>query len=339
MSSDKYTQAGVNIDAGNEAVRLMKDAVRRTYTPAVLSDTGAFGGLFSLKEVLTGTEPVLVASTDGVGTKTRVAAHMQQWATIGQDLVNHCINDILVQGARPLFFMDYVATARLIPQQIADVVTGIAKACEDQGIALLGGETAEMPGVYVEGEIDVAGTIVGVVEHAQIVDGRRIVPGNVVISMPSSGLHTNGYSLARKALAKLNWHTPHPMLNASIGETLLAIHRPYLAEYNALRAAGVEVRGMAHITGGGVVENLPRVLPAGCGAQLEAGTWDVPPIFSLIQSEGDIADEEMYRVFNMGLGMLFIVPQEAAALALDTLPEARRVGVIVRDDQQQVSIR
>jgi phosphoribosylformylglycinamidine cyclo-ligase len=339
MSSSRYTQAGVNIDAGSETVRLMKDAVRRTYTPAVLSDTGSFGGLFSLKDVLAGTEPVLVASTDGVGTKTRVAAHMQQWQTIGQDLVNHCINDILVQGARPLFFMDYVATARLVPQQIADVVTGIATACEAQGIALLGGETAEMPGVYVEGEIDVAGTIVGVVERAQIVNGSRIAPGDAVISLPSSGLHTNGYSLARMALAHLDWHSPHPLLGASIGGALLAVHRAYLAEYTALRAAGVDVRGMAHITGGGVVENLPRVLPAGCGAHLEVGTWAIPPIFNLIQTEGNISNGEMYRVFNMGLGMLFIVPPDAADTALGTLPEARRVGVIVPDAQQQVIIR
>jgi phosphoribosylformylglycinamidine cyclo-ligase len=329
MSKGAYAQAGVDIDAGNQAVELMKSAIRRTYTPQVLSDTGNFGGLFSIEHLKHMTAPVLVASTDGVGTKTKVATRLNRWDSIGQDLVNHCINDILVQGATPLFFMDYVASSKLVPEHIATIVRGIATACEQAGIALLGGETAEMPDVYVSGEIDLAGTIVGVVDRAQLIDGKQIQAGDVILNLPSSGLHTNGFSLARKVLDGLDWQTSHEALGTSIGEALLAIHRPYLHEINGLRQANVTIKGLAHITGGGVIENLPRILPQGLGAKITLGTWDVLPIFDLLQRTGDIPTAEMYRVFNMGLGMLVVLSPHDVATAQAILSELCVVGEIV----------
>lgn len=324
-----YADSGVNIDAGNEAVRLMRAAIRRTYTPAVLSDTGSFGGLYSLKALAGMREPVLVASTDGVGTKTKVASRLNRWDTIGQDLVNHCVNDILVQGARPLFFLDYVASSKLIPQQIADIVGGMAAACAALGIALLGGETAEMPDVYLEGEVDVAGTIVGVVERDQIIDGRRVQAGDALVNLPSSGLHTNGFSLARRVLADLDWEEPKAELGGiSIGDALLAVHRPYLHEVQTLQHAGVDIRAMAHITGGGVVENLPRVLPSGLTYELHPNTWTIPPIFRLIQQHGQIADAEMMRVFNMGLGMILVAAPSDAEKAASLIDGAAVVGSV-----------
>jgi phosphoribosylformylglycinamidine cyclo-ligase len=303
-----YAQAGVNIAAGNRATQLMKTAVQSTYGPEVLAGIGAFGGLFDISALKGIQQPVLVASTDGVGTKTKVAAAMNRWDTIGQDIVNHCVNDILVQGARPLFFLDYVASARLDPEQIATVVDGIAQACRAAGCALLGGETAEMPGVYQAGEVDLVGTIVGVVEKEGVIDGRHLQPGDIILGLPASGLHTNGYTLARTALAALDWHTPHPALGSSIGEILLTPHRSYLAEVQKLQQAGVNIRGLAHITGGGLIDNPPRIFPAGLGARLHLGSWPIPPIFDLIQEHGRISNEEMAHVFNLGLGMLVIVP-------------------------------
>lgn len=330
MTQDAYSRAGVNIAAGTRATQLMKAAVRATYTPEVLSETGSFGGLYEITGLKALNAPVLVASTDGVGTKTMVAAKMNRWETIGQDLVNHCVNDILVQGARPLFFLDYVASSRLNPEQIAAVVGGCAAACQQVGAALLGGETAEMPGVYQAGELDLVGTIVGVVDKGALIDGSRIQAGDAILSLGSSGLHTNGYSLARKALADFDWSAPRLDLNGqSIGEVLLAVHRCYLREIDALRAAGVDVRGLAHITGGGLTDNLPRIFPDGVGARVERGTWTEPPIFSLIQHAGSITDEEMFHVFNMGLGMLVIVPADQVGQAQTTLPELARVGEIV----------
>jgi phosphoribosylformylglycinamidine cyclo-ligase len=274
--------------------------------------------------------PVLVASTDGVGTKTMVAARLGRWDTIGQDLVNHCVNDILVQGARPLFFLDYVASSQLDPEQVAAVVGGMAVACRAAGCALIGGETAEMPGVYKPGEIDVAGTIIGLVEKSELIDGRRICAGDTVLGLPSSGPHTNGYSLARRALAALDWHSPRAELGASIGQALLAVHRSYLPAVSALLAAGVDVRGLAHITGGGLLDNPPRVLPPGLGVTLYRGRWSEPPIFGLIQRQGDISDQEMAHVFNLGLGMLVFVPPPSMAPALAALPgEIQPVGQVV----------
>lgn len=328
--SSTYAAAGVDIAAGHKATELMKTAVQATFGPEVLSHVGSFGGLFDISKLKQMAAPVLVASTDGVGTKTMVAAHMEQWHTIGQDLVNHCTNDILVQGATPLFFLDYVASSRLNPQQIATIVSGAAQACHALGCALLGGETAEMPGVYHHGEIDLVGTIVGVVDRAKIIDGARIQAGDVILGLPSSGLHTNGYTLARSVLSNLDWREPRAELDGlSIGAALLAVHLPYLRPVQALWAAGVDVRGLAHITGGGLVDNPPRIFPPGLGAILWRGSWPVPPIFGLIQRLGDIDDAEMVHVFNLGLGMLVIVPPGDVAKAQQALPEALVVGEMV----------
>jgi len=329
VTQSQYAQSGVNIDAGQKAVDLMKAAVRATYTPAVLSDTGSFGGLFHAAALKNLSDPILVASTDGVGTKTKVAARLNRWDTIGQDLVNHCINDILVQGAKPLFFMDYVASDKLVPEQIAAIVQGMAKACQAAGCALLGGETAEMPGVYVAGEVDIAGTIVGVVDRPQLIDGKTIETGDAILALPSTGLHTNGYSLARRVLADLDWEALHPELGVNLGEALLAVHRPYLRDAEALWAAGITLRGMAHITGGGIVDNLPRILPEGMGAQIDSNAWDVPPLFTLIQRLGQIEMAEMRRVFNMGLGMLFVIPTADVERARTVLPDLRQIGIIL----------
>jgi len=325
-----YAQAGVDIAAGQQATAMMKEAVQATYGPEVLAGLGAFGGLFDAGSLQKMASPVLVASTDGVGTKTKVASQMGRWDTVGQDIVNHCVNDILVQGARPLFFLDYVASARLDPEEISMVVQGAAIACRQAGCALLGGETAEMPGVYQEGEFDLVGTVVGVVEKSKVLDGSNIEVGDIILGLPSTGLHTNGYSLARKILGGFDWRTRHPQLGCSIGEALLAVHRSYLQPVQQLWEAEVQVRGLAHITGGGIIDNLPRIFPQGIGAVIQRGTWPEPPIFGLIQSEGDIPSEEMFHVFNMGLGMLVIVPPEQAELAESTLPgDIFSVGKII----------
>jgi len=330
MSDDsQYKEAGVNIDAGNDAVQKIKAALRSTFTPDVLSDVGSFGGMFDATRLKGMQAPVLVASTDGVGTKTKVAAKLNRWDTVGADLVNHCINDILVQGARPLFFLDYVASAKLQPEIIAAVVGGMTAACRAAGIALLGGETAEMPGVYEPGEIDIAGTIIGAVERGKVITGKHITLGDVLLALPSSGLHTNGYSLARKVLAEMDWSSPNETLGGSIGEVLLTTHRSYLTEIEKLWTAEIATHGLAHITGGGVVENLPRILKTGLGAQIKRGTWVEPPIFDLIQKSGNVRDAEMFRVFNMGIGMVIVVPAEQADKALEICPEAKRVGEII----------
>lgn len=324
-----YTRSGVDITAGNRATELMSQAVKSTYGAEVLAGIGAFGGLFDAGVLKAMDAPVLVASTDGVGTKTKVAARLGRWDTIGQDLVNHCVNDILVQGARPLFFLDYVASARLHPEQIAAIVGGVAAACKAVGCALLGGETAEMPGVYESGEIDLAGTIVGVVERGQIVDGTRIREGDVLLALPSSGLHTNGFSLARQALDNLDWNEPIEDLGGTVGDALMAVHVCYLDAIQRLQATAVDVRGMAHITGGGVIDNLPRILPEGAGAVIKRGTWREPPIFELIQELGGVMDSEMFHVFNMGIGMLVVLPREQAELAASALGDVVLVGEIV----------
>jgi len=331
---DAYSRAGVDIDAGNRAVALMKQAVRSTFTPAVLSDVGSFGGLFDASELAAMVQPVLVASTDGVGTKTRVAARMNRWGTVGQDLVNHCINDILVQGAKPLFFLDYIASSKLEAEQAAAIVEGMALACRAAGCALLGGETAEMPGVYASGEVDLAGTIVGAVERYSLLTGSKIEAGDAILGLPSTGLHTNGFSLARAALDNLDWEEPLESLGGrGIGEALLAVHRSYLGPARALRAAGVDIHGLAHITGGGVIENLPRILLHGLSAHIARGVWPEPPIFALIQSRSSAEDREMFRVFNMGLGMLAVVPRADQDRALAALPgECYAVGEVVQGD-------
>ncbi len=333
--SQSYKKSGVDIDAGAKAVALMRDAVRSTYTPSVLSDVGNFGGLFSLKSIASMSNPVLVASTDGVGTKTKVASQLNRWDTIGADLVNHCINDILVQGATPLFFLDYVASDKLDPQQIADIVTGMAQACRDAQTALLGGETAEMAGVYMSGEVDVVGTIVGAVDQDSVIDGSSIQAGNTIIALPSTGLHTNGFTLARSVLASEDWETQHPDLGQSIGEALLVPHRCYLKEILSIREQ-VNILGIAHITGGGITDNLPRILPDGLGAQIDCSEWDIPTIFQMIENMGDVSSAEMYRVFNMGLGMLIVVSKDDEQTILDLLDDAFVVGKIIDGDGVQI---
>lgn len=325
-----YGGAGVRIDAGAEAVERMKDAVRATYTPHVLSGVGAFGGLFDAAAFAGVERPVLVASTDGVGTKTLLATRLGRVRGLGADLVNHCVNDILVQGARPLFFLDYVASARLDPAEVAEVVGGMADACRAAGCVLLGGETAEMPGVYQEGALDVAGTIVGVVERGKIIDGSAIRAGDVVFALPSSGLHTNGYSLARRVLERddlLAWRPPG--FDGTVADALLAVHRSYLPDLEALWAADLQPRGLVHITGGGLVENPPRILPAAVALRLDRARWEVPPLFRLIQARGRVPDGEMRRVFNLGLGMLVVVGQGEAERARAAVPALTEVGEIV----------
>lgn len=330
MSQSSYSAAGVDIAAATQAKELMAAAVRATHGPAVLAGMGAFGGCFDAGMALAHVaEPVLVASTDGVGTKTLVAAALGRYDTVGQDLVNHCVNDILVQGAQPLFFLDYIAAARLDPPMVAAVVGGVAAACRAAGCALLGGETAEMPGVYAPGGFDLAGTIVGVVERAAMLPRPDVAPGDAILALPSSGLHTNGYSLARRLVESSGYTATPPELDGvTIGAALLAVHRSYQREVAALRAAG-PLKALAHITGGGVLDNLPRVLPAGLGATIERGTWPIPPIFALLQRLGDLPAEECYHVFNMGLGMLAVVPPAMVDAALAAVPEARRVGQVV----------
>jgi phosphoribosylformylglycinamidine cyclo-ligase len=270
-----------------------------------------------------------------VGTKTIVAAALGRYDTVGQDLVNHCVNDILAQGARPLFFMDYIAMAKLDPQQVAEVVGGVAAACRAAGCALLGGETAEMPDVYHAGTFDLAGTIVGVVERERMLP-RSVAEGDAILALPSSGLHTNGYSLARRVFAGRYDERPTELGGPTIGEALLAVHRPYLAEVTALRRADVPIHALAHITGGGVYDNLPRVLPDGLGAAIRRESWDIPPLFELLVRLGGLAEREAFHALNMGLGMLVVVPPDAAETALQTLPEARLVGKVVPGGEVQL---
>jgi len=305
-----YADSGVSIDAGNRAVELMKDAVKATYTPSVLSGIGSFGGLFDASMLKQMDNPVLVASTDGVGTKVKLTAGVGRYRGIGHDIVNHCINDILVQGARPLFFMDYFATSQLNPEQTAEVVTGIAEACREAEIALLGGETAEMPGVYAPDEFDVAGTIVGVLERDQILPRTSdLIAGDVLIGLRSSGPHTNGYSLIRKIFTDTPLDAVFPELGISLADALLAPHRSY---YNVLYPHLARIKALAHLTGGGFIENIPRVLPDKLDAVIRLGSWTVPPVWNLIQKKGNIATKEMYRVFNMGIGMIAIVEKSFA---------------------------
>ena len=325
-----YKSSGVDIDAGHEVVRRIRGLAQGTFTNGVLSDIGSFGGLFHM-QAAGATDPVLVASADGVGTKLKVAFMMNRHTTIGEDLVNHCVNDILVQGARPLFFLDYLATGILTPDVAVDIVDGLARACRANGCALLGGETAEMPGFYANREYDLAGFIVGLVERPQVLTGDRIRVGDALIGLPSSGLHTNGYSLARRALADLDWRVHRADLGASIGDALLAVHRSYLSQFRKLGAAGIDPHGIAHITGGGLLENVPRILPQGLAAVFQVGAWPVPPIFALIRQRlGDVARDDLYRAFNMGIGLCVVVAQADAARALAALGEGACVGAIAR---------
>ncbi len=325
-----YRQSGVDIDAGNETVRRIRSLARGTYTPGVLSDIGSFGGLFSLNAAGLA-DPVLVSSADGVGTKLKLAFMTGRHDTIGADLVNHCVNDILVQGAAPLFFLDYLATGRLAPDVAEQIVSGVARACRENGCALIGGETAEMPGFYADGEYDIAGFIVGAVERARLIDGKAIAPGDLLIGLRSSGLHTNGYSLARKVFfdrCGLAVTSQVDELGGTVGDVLLATHRSYLRPVTPLLQEGL-VKGMAHITGGGITENLPRVLPDGCAASIDRRSWTVPPLFTFIAERGGIATDEMFRAFNMGIGLIVVCDRGAGDRALRMLDDAGETGATI----------
>ena len=326
-----YKTSGVDIDAGNETVRRIKRLAKATFTPGVLSDIGSFGGLFKL-DTAAFKEPVLVSSADGVGTKLKVAFMANRHRTIGADLVNHCVNDILVQGATPLFFLDYLATGRLSPDVAEQIIEGIAKACTDNGCALVGGETAEMPGFYKDGEYDVAGFIVGAVDRSQIVDGRSIAVGDVLIGLPSNGLHTNGYSLARKIAfeglqLKIDSHVPE--LGETIGDAFLRTHRSYLPVIKPLLGKGT-IKGMAHITGGGITDNLPRVLPPGTAAKINRTSWRVPPIFRWLGESGRVPEFDLRRALNMGIGMILVVAaKNADAVRKDLLHAGEANSVVI----------
>lgn len=303
-----YRDAGVDIDAANEAVDRIKRLARSTFTPNVMTEIGSFGGMFRA-DFGRMREPVLVSSADGVGTKLRVAFLTGVHNTVGYDLVCHCVNDILVQGARPLFFLDYVAAGRLVPETIAAVVEGLARGCKEAGCALLGGETAEMPGFYAEGEYDIAGFIVGVVDRPHIIDGSGIRAGDQLIGLPSVGLHTNGYSLARKLLFEVAGYAPDTYvqeLGCTVAEELLKPHRSYLAALDGLLDTGA-IKGLAHITGGGLLENIPRILPEGTAVEINPGSWPVLPVYKLLAGIGNVPEREMYRTFNMGIGMVVVV--------------------------------
>ncbi len=335
-----YAASGVDIFAGNEAVALMSAAVRSTYGPEVLAGIGAFGGLFDASALQAMDAPVLVASTDGIGTKVALAAQLGRVRALGHDIVNHCINDILVQGARPLFFLDYFASARLDAAQAAELVEGIAGACREAGCALLGGETAEMPGVYAEGAFDVAGTVVGVVERGQILPRPTVAAGDVLVGLASSGPHTNGYSLIRRVFADVALEAVFPELGQPLGDVLLAPHRSYLGVLGPIvQSAEHPVKALAHLTGGGYIENIPRILPPQLGAVVHTGQWPVPPIFTLIATRGGVSLEEMYRVFNMGIGMICVVAPEDLAGFQARLGEYSWVVGEVVDGGHEVSLR
>ena len=316
MGDLRYIDAGVDIDAGNRAVQMIKRAVSSTQTASAIGDLGRFAGAFAMPSGYR--EPILIASTDSVGTKVKVAIATGRHRGIGIDLVNHCVNDIATSGADPIFFLDYFATGKLKPELLAEIVDGVAEACRAAGAALIGGETAEMPGVYALGDYDIAGFIVGVVEKANLIEESRVSEGDVLVGLPSSGLHTNGFSMVRYLFKEDKLNDPQPGLDRPLADELLEPHRSYLADLRIARGA-VDLLGVAHITGGGLVENVPRCLPAGLGAEIDSSTWQLPRIFQLIESKG-VREEEMWRTFNMGIGMVLVVrPADVSELlrALD----------------------
>ena len=325
---DAYAQAGVDIKAADKAKELIKRLARSTSRPEVLTDIGLFGGMFQLAGY---SEPVLVSSVDGVGTKLKIASLLGKHNTIGIDLVNHCVNDIFTCGASPLFFLDYVAMGKLVPEKVESIVSGIARACKNVGCALIGGETAEMPGIYQGDDYDLVGFVVGVVEKAEILSGDSIAPGDIILGLPSSGLHTNGYSLARKVFgidkdpSALN--VSYPELKRTLGEELLEPHRCYYSELKRLLSM---VKGLAHITGGGFEGNIPRILTQGLAVQIYKNSWSIPPIFKLLQERGKITETEMYRIFNMGIGMVIICSPQRVAELVTALPETKKIGKVIQ---------
>lgn len=331
-----YSDAGVDIDAATRATDKIKELARRTFNERTLSEIGSFGGMFdgafpNLRQ------PVLVASADGVGTKLKIAFATGVHNTVGRDLVNHCVNDILVQGARPLFFLDYVATGKLSPEVVASVVEGVTNGCRENGCVLLGGETAEMPGFYADGEYDIAGFIVGVVDREKIIDGKTIAPGDVLLALPSAGLHTNGYSLARKLFFEVAGYEPDtqlPELGMTAGEALLLPHVSYLKPLDGLLDRGV-IKGLAHITGGGLTDNIPRILPEGTAVKIEREAWTVPPLFELMRRLGNVSDAEMYRTFNMGIGMVIVCsPDDVGELERHLGETCYRIGNVISGNRE-----
>ncbi|MFN2500389.1 MAG: phosphoribosylformylglycinamidine cyclo-ligase [Pyrinomonadaceae bacterium] len=329
-----YADAGVSIDKANLAVAKIREHARSTFNERTLTEIGSFAGMFAgaFPDMA---EPILVASADGVGTKLKLAFETGIHNTVGADLVNHCVNDILVQGARPLFFLDYFATGKLEPDTTASVVEGMARACRENSCVLLGGETAEMPDFYPEGEYDLAGFIVGVVDKANVIDGKSITPGDVVLGIPSAGLQTNGYSLARKLFFEVGGHRIDDLvdeLGTTVGEALLATHASFLAQIGPLLDSGV-MKGLVHITGGGFLENIPRILPEGVAVEINHGTWPEPPIFGMIRRLGNVDDQEMFRTFNMGVGMIVICDAESRQLVSDKLGACFGIGRTIEGDR------
>ena len=337
MSNSDYKSAGVDIDAGNEAVDRIKDGVKSTFTANVLTGLGSFGSLYDLKPLLENYEnPVLVQSIDGVGTKTIISRKLGKFDTIGIDLLSACANDILVMGAQPLTFLDYIANDKLNPDIIEEIVSGMVRACRETGVSLVGGETAEMPNTYLPDEHDLVGVITGVVDKDKIITGENIQPGDAVLGLPSSGLHTNGYSFARKLFFDIGGYDINdsiPKLQKSIGLTLLEPHINYTKHVFAALDTGVDIKGIAHITGGGLLENIPRILPNGCGVELQKGSWPSVPVFGVMQSIGNVNEDEMFRAFNMGIGRVFVVETgdaDSVKDALKNLTEVYEIGSIIK---------
>jgi len=340
VSKIDYKSAGVDIDAGSEAVDRIKDNVKSTFTHHVLTGLGSFGSLYDLKPVLKEYEnPVMVQSIDGVGTKTIIARKLKKFDTIGIDLLSACANDILVMGAQPLTFLDYIANDKLKPEIVEEIVSGMVKACQNTGVSLVGGETAEMPDTYLPGEHDLVGIITGVVEKDKIITGERIQPGDIVLGLPSNGLHTNGYTLARKLFFKIGGYYVNdmiPALEKSVGLTLLEPHINYTNHVFAALDADIDIKGIAHITGGGLVENIPRILPDDCGVRIQKGSWPILPVFDVMKSLGDVDADEMFRTFNMGIGMVFIVDDTKVSIVKDVLKdliEVFEIGSVFRGNK------
>ncbi len=327
-----YAKAGVDIDAKNEAVKRISRLAKATLGPEVLSGVGFFGGMYEFKGYK---EPVLISSIDQVGTKTKIAIALDKHDTVGIDIVSHCVNDIFTCGAEPIFFLDYIGMGKMVPEKVEAIVKGLSDACREVGCALIGGETGEMPGLYSSPEeYDLVGFTIGVVEKSRVIDGSTIVPGDTLIGLPSSGLHTNGYSLVRKIFGETReaLDTRYPELDRPLGEALL---KPHLCYYNQLKPLLPVIKGMAHITGGGLIENVPRTLPDGLAAQINSESWSIPPIFRLIQQKGNVDRQEMYRVFNMGIGMVVICSPENTDRLTEALPEAIIIGEVTRQHGEE----
>ncbi len=331
-SKQTYASAGVNTEVADRIKQLIAGQAKSTFHTEVLN-LGSFGSMFQLRGY---NEPVLVSSVDGVGTKLKIASLLNKNDTVGTDIVNHCVNDILCCGAKPLFFLDYIAMGKLMSEQVEVIVAAIARACQEVGCSLVGGETAEMPGIYFRGSYDLVGFIVGVVEKSNIIDGNTIAEGDIILGLPSNGLHTNGYSLARKTFGVEDNPSClsrfYPELGKTLGEELLQIHRCY---YQWLEPTLPLIKGLAHITGGGFIGNIPRILPEGLAAHLHKGSWDIPPVFKLVQEKGNVEEAEMYRVFNMGIGMVLICSRQAVTEVTVTSPQARIIGEIVKTKNEK----